>query len=90
MAYDITMSHVWVDFTIALSGKLMLNGCVAICTLFIFNPSITKREVPPVSATACVVANDIVFVVAAIVLQAMSWHLLDVTTVVSSLSTVTC
>ena len=62
-----TMSHVCVDLTIAPSGKLMLNGFVAICTLFIFYPSIAKWEVAPVSATACVAANNIVLVVATVV-----------------------
>ncbi len=54
------MSHVCVDLTIAPSGKFILNGFVAICTLLIFKPSITNREVAPMSATACVLANDIV------------------------------
>ncbi len=59
------MSHVCVDLTIAPSGKVILNGFVAICTLLIFKPSIMNREVVPVSATACVLANDIMLLLAA-------------------------
>ncbi len=67
-----TTSHVCVDFTIAPSGKLILNGCIAICTLSIFNPSITNKEVAPVSATACVAANDIVVAVFAMMALVMT------------------
>ena len=72
----------------AASGKLMLSGLVAIFTLSIGRPSIIKREVAPVSATACVFANGIVLAVAAP--YALSICLFDVTTVLSSSSAVLC
>jgi hypothetical protein len=81
----IIMSHVCIDLTTAPLGKFILNGFIAICTLLIFKLSIVNREVVPVSATACFLANDIVLLSAAqFVMLSFCCILLDVTTVSSS------
>jgi hypothetical protein len=86
----IIMFHLCIDLTTAPSGKFTLNGFVGICILLIFKLSITNREVAPVSATACVLANDIMLLLAApFAMLSFCCLLLDITTVLSSATMLT-
>jgi hypothetical protein len=46
--------HMWVDVTFFPSGREIVIGLMAIFLFLQFVPSMTKREVAPVSAMACV------------------------------------
>jgi hypothetical protein len=56
----IVMSHMCVDFTLLLSGKLIVNGCNKGRTLLTGVPSMINMEVAPVSAIAWFVLITIV------------------------------
>ena len=51
------MSHMCVEYTILLLGRLMVRGSSAGQMLDMGVPAITKMDVAPVSAMACVSAN---------------------------------
>ena len=51
------MSHMCVEWTISPFGRFMVSGSVAGRMFFMGVPAITKIDVAPVSAMACVLEN---------------------------------